>query len=152
MYLWMETVTMTAVQHLLERTQPADGDAALLERFASQGDGEAFRLLVDRHAGMVYAACRRILGDCHGAEDAAQAAFLLLAKKACSLRQDVVLAGWLYKTAIFAAREAKRGRAIRARHEREAVVMRLRRAGRRHAGEARRDGPVRGRRETDRER
>ncbi|MCW8128967.1 MAG: RNA polymerase sigma factor [Planctomycetota bacterium] len=115
---------MTAVQHFPERTQPAHSDAALLERFATQGDGEAFRALVDRHAGMVFAACLRVLGDRHGAEDAAQAVFLLLARKARGLGPGVVLAGWLYKTAVFAAREAKRGRAIRARHEREAVVMR----------------------------
>ena len=67
------------------------GDSALLSRFISrQGDSatEAFRILVERHGPMVLRVCQQILGDRHDAEDAAQAVFLLLARKASAIRVD----------------------------------------------------------------
>lgn len=72
-------------------------DAELLARFAANRDQGAFELLVWRHAGMVTTVCRNILRDHHAAEDATQAAFLALARKAASVRENP--AGWLFRVA-----------------------------------------------------
>ncbi|HUR53044.1 MAG TPA: sigma-70 family RNA polymerase sigma factor [Gemmataceae bacterium] len=72
-------------------------DAALLERFAAARDESAFELLVWRHAALVQRVCRGVLHDHHAAEDAAQASFLVLARKAGTVRGSVV--GWLYRVA-----------------------------------------------------
>src|SRR6476661_2944754 len=74
-------------------------DRELLQRFADTRDEAAFEALVRRHAAMVLAAGRRVLGNTHDAEDVCQAAFLLLAKKARSHRWQPSVANWLYKTA-----------------------------------------------------
>ncbi|HET6575458.1 MAG TPA: sigma-70 family RNA polymerase sigma factor [Fimbriiglobus sp.] len=88
-------------------------DAELLARFARDQDQAAFELLVWRHGPMVFGACRRILRDVHLAEDAFQAAFLILARKADSIRAGGSLAGWLHRVARRAAvRAAKRHRRI----------------------------------------
>src|SRR4051812_43609520 len=60
-------------------------DADLLQRFALHHDESAFELLMWRHSGMVLGACRAILKDHHLAEDAFQATFLALARKAGSI-------------------------------------------------------------------
>jgi hypothetical protein len=62
-------------------------DAALLDRFVRHRDEAAFAALLRRHGPMVFAVCRRVLRDEHAAEDALQATFLVLARKADSLRQ-----------------------------------------------------------------
>ena len=62
-------------------------------------DAAAFELIVWRHGGLVLGACRRILRDHHTSEDAFQATFLILAKKAGGIRSDAPLAGWLYTVA-----------------------------------------------------
>jgi RNA polymerase sigma factor (sigma-70 family) len=74
-------------------------DAQLLERFVSQRDGEAFEAILARHGSMVLGVCRGILRDPNDAEDAFQATFLILIKKAGSIRANVVLGGWLYQVA-----------------------------------------------------
>jgi RNA polymerase sigma factor (sigma-70 family) len=74
-------------------------DASLLARFALRlGDSarEAFRVLVERHGPMVLRICQQVLGDRHDAEDAAQAVFLVLARKAAGLRINNSLAPWLH--------------------------------------------------------
>src|SRR5262249_11923826 len=86
----------------------AGPDAELLARFASQGDEEAFTALVARHGPVVWNACRRGLGDLQDAEDAFQATFLVLARRASSGRPPESLAGWLYGVAGRVAREARR--------------------------------------------
>ncbi len=78
------------VLRYLRRVRPAPprpgvSDAELLRRFATSRDEAAFELLVWRHGPMVLRVCRGILGDAHAAEDAYQAAFLALAKKAGSI-------------------------------------------------------------------
>ncbi len=75
------------------------GDADLLAVYAVTGDPEAFAALVRRHARTVLGACRRVLADAHAAEDAFQATFLQLARKAGGLRHPSALPGWLYRTA-----------------------------------------------------
>jgi RNA polymerase sigma factor (sigma-70 family) len=92
-------------------------DDSLLRQYAQTGDEAAFQELVRRHADLVYSACLRILDDAALAEDAAQAVFFILAQKARENRVRPPLGGWLYKTAVFAAREMRRNRQIQLRHE-----------------------------------
>jgi RNA polymerase sigma factor (sigma-70 family) len=97
---------------------PTDRD--LLERFSRQQDQEAFALLVDRHGPMVLGVCRRLLHDAHTADDAFQATFLVLARKAGSVCWHTSVGGWLYEAAYRIAFRA-RGEAERRRfHERQA--------------------------------
>jgi RNA polymerase sigma factor (sigma-70 family) len=89
-------------------------DAELLRRFA-QGRGDAgaeaaFAALVERHGPMVRGACRRVLNDRHAADDAFQATFLTLARKAGRLEGIESLGGWLYRVAIRVALKARRAR------------------------------------------
>ncbi|MGE3805086.1 MAG: sigma-70 family RNA polymerase sigma factor [Gemmataceae bacterium] len=79
------------------RADSAGPDAELLERYRG-GDQSAFRSLVERHGAMVLAVCRRQLGE-HDAEDAFQATFLVLARKAGALDGASSLASWLYTVA-----------------------------------------------------
>src|SRR5580692_3310462 len=74
-------------------------DAQLLERFVVQGDATSFEALVARHGPMVLSVCRGILRDPNDAEDAFQATFLILVKKAGSIRGQLILGGWLYRVA-----------------------------------------------------
>jgi RNA polymerase sigma-70 factor (ECF subfamily) len=93
-------------------------DEQLLERFVSQRGAAAeyaFEALVQRHGPMVLGVCRNSLGDLHDAEDAFQAAFLILARKASSLREPALLGPWLYGVA---RRTAQKARARRSRLER----------------------------------
>jgi RNA polymerase sigma factor (sigma-70 family) len=85
-------------------------DEQLLDRFAARLDEtaeEAFTELVHRHGSMVLGVCRRILGDAHDAEDAFQATFLVLARKAGSVVRREKVANWLYGVAVRTAREAR---------------------------------------------
>src|SRR5262245_4782902 len=95
------------------------GDGPLLERFARRGDEAAFAALLRRHGPMVLGVCRRLLRDVHDAADAFQATFLLLVRKAGSLRQPERLGPWLYGVA---HRTAVRARARAARRRREFPV------------------------------
>jgi RNA polymerase sigma factor (sigma-70 family) len=99
-------------------------DSQLLEKYASSGSREAFAELARRHTDKVYAACLRLLGDPHLAEDAVQATFMVLVRKARRIRPGTVLADWLYWTARHCAQEIRRARRRRARHEREAAMKR----------------------------
>lgn len=96
-------------------------DAELLARFARQGDETAFTALVRRHGPMVLGVCRRLVRDGHAAEDALQATFLVLARKADSLAQPELLAHWLYGVAYRTAKKARREAARRHVHESQAV-------------------------------
>jgi len=93
-----------------------------LKDFARTGSGEAFRRLAARYGAMVYGVCLRRLGDASDAEDASQAVFIALARKAKVVRPDR-LAAWLHGAAIRAALVLARTRATRARHEEEAAKM-----------------------------
>jgi RNA polymerase sigma factor (sigma-70 family) len=94
-------------------------DAALLKRYYVEGSEEAFRQIVERHLPMVYAAAERQLGgDRQLAEDVAQQVFCELARLAASLaREEVVVAGWLYRATRFTAAKVARKEHRRKRRE-----------------------------------
>jgi RNA polymerase sigma factor (sigma-70 family) len=97
----------------------AEPEAVLLARYSRDQDAEAFRSLVQLHQGMVYSACRRILGNRADAEDAAQNCFLKLARKAQELRAP--LAGWLHRVAVTGSMDLLRRRRARATREARAA-------------------------------
>jgi RNA polymerase sigma factor (sigma-70 family) len=82
-------------------------DADLLRRWVSQRDEAAFEALLWRHAAAVLGVCRRVLHDAHEAEDATQAAFLALARKARSIGRRQAVAAWLYTVAYRTALRAR---------------------------------------------
>ena len=98
-------------------------DADLLNEFADRRSDDAFRRLVERHSGMVYAACARSLSP-QDAEDATQAVFILLARRAGSLRHIGALGGWLFRASRLVAAEIRRGDARRTRREVRASTVR----------------------------
>src|SRR6516162_10274262 len=99
----------------------AENDRELLRRFAA-GEQEAFATLFRRHATMVLGVCRRALPCVQDAEDACQAAFLLLSRKAASGRWQPSVANWLYLTARRIARNARVAAQRRARREGRVAV------------------------------
>jgi RNA polymerase sigma factor (sigma-70 family) len=118
------------LRHVCRRVAaPAAGghsDSVLLASFLACRDATAFELLVWRHGAMVLNLCRRLLGREHDAEDAFQATFLTMVRRAGSISKHQSLGSWLYKVALRVAREAKAGAARRGRHERpgaEAVAL-----------------------------
>src|SRR5262245_20047032 len=98
-------------------------DATLLERFVQNHDDSAFELLVWRHGGMVWDLCRRMLRRSEDTEDAFQATFLALVRKAASIRKSASVGSWLYKVAFRAALEARKRSARQAFSERRAFVL-----------------------------
>ena len=106
----------TLLQRLRRSADPAGGglsDAELLLRFVRQRDEAAFELLVWRHGPMVLGVCRRVLRDTHGAEDAFQATFLALVRKAGSIARGGAVAPWLYRVAFRVALRARAAAAQR---------------------------------------
>jgi RNA polymerase sigma factor (sigma-70 family) len=88
-------------------------DAELLARFVAARDETAFEVLVWRHSALVLSLCRRILGQEQDAEDAFQATFLTLARRAGSISSGQALGSWLYKVAYRIALAARRQSIVR---------------------------------------
>ena len=101
------------INRLIERHDPDNlSDRELLECFIRWRDEAAFTTLLQRHGPMVMRVCRRVLHDWHAAEDAFQATFLVLARKASSVRRREGVGGWLhgvaYRLSLKALRQARR--------------------------------------------
>jgi RNA polymerase sigma factor (sigma-70 family) len=92
-------------------------DAQLLDRFLARREGAVFEAIVRRHGPMVWGVCRRVLRDHHDAEDAFQATFLVLARRAASVMPPERLGNWLYGVAYQTARKARATRAKRRARE-----------------------------------
>jgi len=98
-------------------------DWELLDEYTHKASQEAFARIVQRYVNMVYSTCFRDLRDHQLAEDATQAVFMVLARKARSLRREIVLAGWLFQTARLVVRNARKQEARRKARERQAAEM-----------------------------
>jgi uncharacterized protein (TIGR03435 family) len=98
-------------------------DMDLVRDFAANGSEGAFATLVGRHVNLVYSAALRRLGNANEAEEVAQAVFIILAKKAGSLRRGTILSGWLYQTAQLTAANFQRAALRRQRREQEAFMQ-----------------------------
>src|SRR5262245_1877265 len=100
------------LRRLAGRPAPeAPTDGQLLKRLVADRDADAFDLLVQRHGAMVLSVTRRVLRDAHAAEDVFQATFLVLARKAGSVRRAASLGSWLHGVARRLAVRADRRRA-----------------------------------------
>jgi RNA polymerase sigma factor (sigma-70 family) len=99
------------------------GDAVALERFIAHREEAAFAAILRQHGPMVLAVCRRILHGDHDAEDAFQATFLVLARKAGSIGKRQALASWLHGVALRTALKRRNQLARRRKYERQAVPM-----------------------------
>src|SRR5262249_8224032 len=119
---------MTSVLRFLRHAAGANAvgdqsDAALMREFVSQGSEDAFAAILNRHGALVFAVCLRTLRDNTDAEDAFQATFLVLARKAGSIRKQKTLPAWLHRVALNICRTIKLAAARRQAHERQAINM-----------------------------
>ena len=107
----MARASIPLLSHYLRRLTARCGDAAtdheLLQRFVARSEEAAFATLVQRHAAMVLGLCRSILRNHHDAEDIFQAVFLVLARKAASIRKGDSVGSWLYAVAYRLAYKAR---------------------------------------------
>jgi RNA polymerase sigma factor (sigma-70 family) len=115
------------VKHLRRGAILGDGaglsDGQLLECYITGRDQAAFAALVRRHGPMVWGVCRRVLAGHHDAEDAFQAAFLVLARKASAVVPRELVANWLYGVAYNVALKARAGALRRRTRERQVTAM-----------------------------
>ena len=105
------------------RSKSGQGDGDLLTAYVTSQDPAAFEGLVKRHAAMVWGVCRRTLGNDQDAEDAFQATFLILCRKAPSIKPPAMVGNWLYGVAHRAALKAKS--LIRSRQIKEKMFAQL---------------------------
>jgi RNA polymerase sigma factor (sigma-70 family) len=108
------------MRHLHAAPGPGSADRDALAAFVARRDEAAFAAIVQRHGPMVLRACRRVLHHTQDAEDAFQATFLVLARKAGTVGRAESLASWLHGVAIRTALRAKRDAGRRRRREQQA--------------------------------
>ena len=123
-----EPMAVNPVLRFLRRIRASDAarktpDAELLARFIASHDEAAFAALVQRHGPMVLRLCVRILGDSPDAEDAFQATFLVLARRASSLSRPALLGNWLYGVAYRTALKVRADAVRRRTSGREELVV-----------------------------
>jgi RNA polymerase sigma factor (sigma-70 family) len=104
-----------------DRAEPTDGQ--LLADYLSRRDETAFAALVHRYGPMVWSVCHRVLRNHHAVEDAFQATFLVLARRASSIAARDLLANWLYGVAYRTALKARATTARRSERERQVTPM-----------------------------
>ena len=90
---------VTYCRSLFRGQGAGETDGCLLQRYATERDAAAFEQLLERHGAMVLGVCRRVLRDAHKAEDAFQATFLVLVRRAAALDRQANVAGWLHTVA-----------------------------------------------------
>ena len=98
-------------------------DGQLIREYVESKSQSAFTELAVRHASWVYSCALRRVRDPHVAEDVAQAVFIILAKKAPKLAEDITLNAWLFHVTRYAAAQALRSDTRRRNHERKAASM-----------------------------
>jgi RNA polymerase sigma factor (sigma-70 family) len=98
-------------------------DGQLMERFVSNREETAFALLVQRHGPLVLGVCQRVLGDTHAVEDAFQATFLVLARRAAAIRKRASVGSWLHRVAQRVSHRARSQQNAQRILERRASVM-----------------------------
>jgi RNA polymerase sigma factor (sigma-70 family) len=102
--------------------QPTD-DSAQLRQYAENNSNEAFAALVTRHINLVYSVALRQVGNPHHAEEITQAVFIILAKKAASLRHEKALSSWLFQATRLTANNFIRSESRRRHREEEAYMQ-----------------------------
>jgi RNA polymerase sigma factor (sigma-70 family) len=118
------TAPAARVAGLLAPARDSDSpDDELVRRFVMERDEHSFAALVRRHGPMVWGVCRRVLRDEHLAEDAFQAAFVVLARRAAAISPPGAVAGWLHGVAFRVAKDARRSALRRAGRERPAAQL-----------------------------
>src|SRR5262249_20946680 len=100
-------------------------DRDLLQRFSERREAAAFHALLRRHGPMVFDVCRGVLGNEANAEDAFQATFLILARKAASIRKAASVGSWLHRVAYRTALQARAQEATRKKREAQAPARHL---------------------------
>src|SRR5262245_60973286 len=117
------TATISEAVGSSEAGAPRDKtDRQLLDRFVAHGDQGAFADRVARHGACVWAVCRRVLGQEQDAEDAFQAVFLILGRRAGAIRKRESVGSWLHGAAYRTALKVRRAATRRQARERHADV------------------------------
>ena len=118
----MQATVLAQIARAASARQEALTDAQLLQQFVDNNDQDAFGIVITRHSAMVLAVCKRVLHIQQDAEDACQAVFVVLAKKARSVCWHASVANWLFTTARQVAHNARLASIRRGKREAAAAV------------------------------